>query len=305
MSEIMAETLPKELVDTLDKYLSEGKCVRDFRILGNSKGFTVTIHLVNPPCGDQDCWSPGISSKSPSTRRHDQQRFGEWQKSILEQSSPTLMNEKHTGDMVNKAISCDLGTTTEPYVNKVSEPDGELCCDRTDESKIDVQELERECKCNNDSIAKMSDTEVSLAQDDTHCSGSDASNDSVDTSKGNEENNDGQKGIKTHHSEATDNFNRNIMDRKRNLKYHKIVHDVRDGQSQVYGQTDDMIILVDEKNRKYDTWAINDRDKKCDEIYEVLQRWPSAKPDRCRYGVDTLNLLLPDILQRERNDIMV
>ena len=63
-----------------------------------------------------------------------------------------------------------------------------------------------------------------------------------------------------------------------------------------------MMVSVDESRKRYESHAIYDRKdcKKINEMYELLQRWPSAKTENCRYGVDTLRLLLPDIIDHER-----
>ena len=49
-----------------------------------------------------------------------------------------------------------------------------------------------------------------------------------------------------------------------------MVHDTRDGQSKVYGETDDVIISVDEINMKYETWGIHNKegDQRCDEVFQ-------------------------------------
>ena len=93
-----------------------------------------------------------------------------------------------------------------------------------------------------------------------------------------------------------------VLDRSRNTKFTKIVHDKRDGESKVYGLTDDLIISVDEQQCKYQSYALHDRleDKVCSEIYELLQKWPSANSSKCRYGVDCLHTLLPEIVMKQR-----
>ena len=60
-----------------------------------------------------------------------------------------------------------------------------------------------------------------------------------------------------------------------------------------------MIIYVDEQKCRYASWAIHDQadDKKCEEMYHLIHRWPSAK---CEYGVKTLNDFLPKVLEAER-----
>ena len=83
--------------------------------------------------------------------------------------------------------------------------------------------------------------------------------------------------------EAEQQYRQNIKDTRRNTKFTKMVHDTRDGNSKVYGLTDDLIVSVDEKACKYWTWAIHDQDKKCNEICEMSHKWPGADAKRCKY----------------------
>ena len=70
----------------------------------------------------------------------------------------------------------------------------------------------------------------------------------------------------------------NIVDRKRNLKLKKLVHDTRNKQSKVYGLADDIVISVDEINKKYFSWGICDIEDQQEylEMCELLHRWPAA-----------------------------
>ena len=74
----------------------------------------------------------------------------------------------------------------------------------------------------------------------------------------------------------------------------------------VYGLTDDIIISVDEINMKYNSWAIHDRssDEELSEIYNLVHKWPRANSKKCKYGVDTLDIILPDILAHQRQEYM-
>ena len=38
------------------------------------------------------------------------------------------------------------------------------------------------------------------------------------------------------------------------------------------------------------------------EIYANIKKWPPAKVSKCKYGIDTLDFILPDILDRHRQD---
>ncbi len=46
----------------------------------------------------------------------------------------------------------------------------------------------------------------------------------------------------------------------------------------------------------------NKDDIACMDIYNSLDRWQPVKEKNCRYGYETLQVLLPDIVQRERDD---
>ena len=101
-------------------------------------------------------------------------------------------------------------------------------------------------------------------------------------------------------SDPEERYKKNIMNKKRNQKFIKIVHDTRAGESKIYGHTDDLIISVDEHKFKYSVWAIHDSDKESAEVYSLLKKWPSADPKRCKYGVDTLHKMLPDIVKNQQ-----
>ncbi len=83
-----------------------------------------------------------------------------------------------------------------------------------------------------------------------------------------------------------------------------MVHDTRKGTSLVYGLTDDMIFSADENEMQYEAWGHYDRfdNEKCNDIYQCLKHWPDANPDKCQYGVDTLNCVLTKVVEGERSD---
>ena len=91
-----------------------------------------------------------------------------------------------------------------------------------------------------------------------------------------------------------------ILDSSRNKDYMKIVHDTRNGESHVYGETDDMIVSVNETKNTYSSWATHDRDKRSDEIYSLIQKWPSANKKNCDYGMFAIRAVLPDIKKQHQ-----
>ena len=63
-----------------------------------------------------------------------------------------------------------------------------------------------------------------------------------------------------------------------------------------------MIISLDEVNERYENWGIHDMDEKWGEIQHLLQKWPPAKSQECKYGVNTLHYILPGIIEQHRNN---
>ena len=302
----LEELLPKEIVQTLDTYLDEGKFVNDFRITGNAKGFSVTIHFCNPPCGDPDTWSPGIKHKSPSARHYDQQRRLQRERSIT--SSSSWIEHMTPGNFNNKATSCDFNTAVELVNN--SKSTNVAPCDLDNVGfNVNISAVVNSHGCNGDTHMHSDNHDNSSITVDHNQDTGDGSDES-DVDECIFHDNEGKvkesatETVNTKYSrdEAEKRYKDNIMNKSRNRAYKKTVHDTRNGQSKVYGLSDDMIISVDEQNKKYESWGIHDKDDdaRCDEIFQLLQKWTSASSKRCKYGIDTLNILLPDIIEKER-----
>ena len=318
MDNIILQKLPKEIVDTLDRFFVEGKYVNDFKIIGNSKGFSITLHLCNQPCPDLDHWSPGIISKSPSTCKHDLERRLRWERAILESPTPANMKDKPKRPMTNRAISCDLGSNAESQnvniavLNEMKDENEniDLVQQETDkdishnsgikadeDSKTADVTLFQNVSCENENIEI--DSQSDLFQDDSKVEHDIKSHDNDYEASDTLFNSD--YSCKTSES-CEDEYSKNIQNYKRNTIFNKIVHDTRDGHSKVYGLTDDLIVSVDEEKKRFESWAIYDKEevRQCKEIYELLQRWPHAKTKNCKYGVDSLHAVLPDIVKSER-----
>ena len=201
----------------------------------------------------------------------------------------------------NKSTSCcDIDTCVEQYVNIGVGTDDNFC-DEDYETPVNI------CNANEVSLnLTQGDVTKEISHETESCSESNEVNDDTTqmTIHDNETHADATTCVEDPTQFANDErqYKLNIFDRRRNTRFIKMVHDSRNGENIVYGQTDDMMISVDENKRRYESHAIYDRkdSKKINAIYELLQRWPSAKPDKCRYGVDTLRLLLPDIIEHER-----
>ena len=272
MDSNIVEHLPIEIVNTLDMYFDEGKYVNDFRITGNSKGFSITLHFCNPAVGDLETWSPGLKHKSPSARQHDHNRRLKWEESILK--TPT---------------TCDTSVGTNP---QPASADKGIECDLSIESD-EVTDVNIEVDNG------YHDNHGELSQEITN-----GKQDSSRSDDGNSEGEDSPMPETVDESEM--NYRQNILKQNRNKSFSKVVHDTRNGHSKVIGISDDIIITVDEIDMRYNTYAIHDRncDEECGELYYLVHKWPRANPKKCRYGVDTLDIMLPDIVAQLRKEYM-
>ena len=83
MDTTLLNMLPMEVVNIMDMLFGKGNVVKDFKLIGNSNGFSITMHICQPR-GDLVHWSPSkISStrsnqQSPAAHHRDQQRSEQW-----------------------------------------------------------------------------------------------------------------------------------------------------------------------------------------------------------------------------------
>ena len=165
-----------------------------------------------------------------------------------------------------------------------------------------------ECRDNNHVEVPIivKDTEVDV---DNRNSKSDINDDNVESCCAEKATNESTSSVESDHVEEECindqevKYKKNIKNKTRNQKFIKMVHDTRAGESKVYGHTDDLIFSVDEHKFKYSVWAIHDSDKESAEIYSLLKKWPYADPKRCKYGVDTLHKMLPDIVKNQQQQL--
>ena len=346
---IVTENIPATILMLLTKFFKEGQVVNDYKIIGNTYGHSITLHITHP--NDQAERSPG-KGKSPSTYNRDRQRLHDlWgrpppfamdqchQEVRLESGNVGSDNvshaayvtgqlEKHVSyvpyidqdslaDHVNdmtdalsdKATSCIAVDTADANVSTNcvmstsigTDMDGLNCridahvnTDHTMSTNIATDVDGLECDTTDADTCRQDININDKQTEETRTDQTDISQPTVEASR----KPNGRK--KLSHDEQI--YRENIMDKRRNLNFTKIVHDTRNEQSKVYGITDDMIFSVDENNKKYFTYAMHDAkgDKVCRDIKEMIERWPSAKPAKCEYGVWCLKTLLPDILKSNR-----
>ena len=276
MDNIILDSLPKEVVITMENYFDDGKYVNDFKMTGNSKGFTISLHFCNKQCDLDQPWSPGLINKSPSTRRHDQLRRHRWEDSIVNRLTPCSVAQPPS--VISRSTLCDISGTSLEKVNKntACQTENELCVN------------------------------ASTCTDSDDCDSEDYNAiENLDTPDGTSDKDNVEECARCNKElSSEEQYRQNILDKDRNKQFHKIVHDTRNDGSVVYGLTDDVIFSIDEINKRYETWAIHDRisDKKCEKVFQLIHQWPAARPQKCQYGVDTLELILPDVMEQQRNN---
>ena len=282
MSHII-DQFPKAAMVMVKSLFDEGKCISDFKVVGNSFGYSLTFHITDVPSVLPD-WSRG-RHRSPSSTQYSQNRRQNW----IESCSPPQKDSSqdiHSGTESNRD-ACgleQLGVSEKTpeckqlhIVNDDSLSDASQLIDNDNgENKIVITTLSNGDKngCPNDNLL-INDDVVYVESEQI---------------------------VEKSTFTPDEQYKNNILDDQRNRKYNKIVHDTRNDESRVYGQCDDLIVSVDEKKKRYTSWAIHDRyeSTQCQAIYDQLKKWPAANTDKCKYGVETLIMLLPDIVKRGR-----
>ena len=289
----------------------KGNTVNSYRLFGNTHGFSITFQLCQPKSA-----TPGISEysplttpnskkhyKSPSALKRDQIRIDNF---IFEQeSTPLLKGQKdEANSFLEKAVNMESETSTQGDKQELRHDmiDQDT---QNDECTAAVSDEPEQEPCHredeNDAVITVKDKAEKKNEGE-----SDNNRTSHDSKQGKEHGDDVQLPVDNAAS-ADDKiedkerlYKQNIQNKKRNMEYNKIVHDTRDEGSMVYGVTDDLVISVDENNCKYTSWAKHDKDKRCEEIQHLVERWPEANPKRCKYGIYSLNTILPEIVLSEQ-----
>ena len=304
------DKLPKEVLNTMHMFFDEGKFVNDFRVIGNSNGYSVTIHFCNEPSNDLDTWSPGIKTKSPSTRAYDMNRRIRWGESS--KYSPTvprpvacgLLSSTPTASGVDKSTSYDVNIDSDMTENvNNSDPIGSgLSVDNNERNENTLHDV------TDDSIVNDTESLHGLRQDSDGLSSGEVDQGSPNSIETDIKDCAKDDGLTTETEDSTTDdkdeiqYKCNILKHSRNKSFNKIVHDTRNSESKVYGLSDDVIVLVDELNMKYESWAIHDKEQneRCAEIYNLLHKWPRANSSKCKYGYETLSVILPEIVEHQR-----
>ena len=279
-------------------YFKKGNTVDSFKVVCNNHGYSLTLHLAKPK-NDLSDYFPGplatpksIKHKSPSNIKRDFSR----RQSFKSNEQFGMMNND------SSIVSNDIDLAIPKETVSVSVFDGEQHVNETFDINADQMQDDQA------SGASKTDSDDRLVETDTGVDDktpykeeikSDEKADSVECGHKSKE----KEGEKEDINEEC-KYRENLRNKDRNKNYSKIVHDTRDGVSKVYGMTDDLIISVDEKMKKYQTYAMHDKKsvKLCKDIYELLCRWPNANPQKCEYGMYCLKTLLPDIVKAESKE---
>ena len=298
----MTEHLPKVILMLFETLFTEGQCVNDYKIVGNKHGHSITLHITHPSV--QSELSPG-KHRSPSTSHYSFQRQLNWQMHNTPMASDTHTKHEDSLQMNNMTINCSKGIKKDVIKDEseacigtetlVTDSDIKSSIDISQceiaPSEKDIAESEENVKIN--ATAGLGDKMLSQT-DDGKIGSYNGEEDDVRTTCSGTSTQNGQ-------DDKEEQYRKRLLNPNRNKTFMKIVHDRRNEESKVYGQTDDLIIEVDEVKMKYQAYAIHDkeRNRDCQRIFNLLQQWPDAIHSKCQYGVDTLRVMLPDIVLGE------
>ena len=327
------EHIPRAVVVLLNVLFTEGHTVNDYKVVGNKHGHSITFHIVSPSGTPE--MSPG-KYRSPSSCHYDLRRHQEWQ--CGSSIAPGNSEQDPVSGPYNREGGCEAGCSSQSEnenglkSNIMTTPSADIT-DTRDVTRVDgIRAKEINNNEDSDKCASIeSRDQLHLQIDNIHDDETMATNEltgndeTIDTKQPSPEldklnSNDTpsdvtELGAKAGHHSSPPHRNKNdnkpdndekeymkrLLDTTRNKTFTKIVHDRRYGHSKVYGQTDDLIIAVDEQLRKYQTYAMHDvkDNKKCREIFDLLHEWPATDEKACEYGLLCLNKLLPTIVHHE------
>ncbi len=329
----LLQNLPKEVVQTMDTYIRDGKYVNDFRIIGNSRGFSITIHFCNKLNDLDPCWSPGITSscayKSPSNRRRDERRRLSFERSILNsiqhdnQQTVEYSNKAATSHNVSTGINIcddllcgDIGDTVKPK-------DTMLCLDTVQPTVMarPVETVQSIGKAQHRGVLQQDIVQPPIFESDDKSGdvGEDGSDDRSDSQFCFDHKAHKVTSIEDYVEESpvvinTDSmtnsmpdevdssnssdkeYRKHICDESRNKGYIKIVHEAN--INKVFGITDDLIIRIDEVKQQSSARPINNDEARA--LHSKINKAPAADPEQCEYGFKTLHDILPNIVKRQR-----
>ena len=267
----LCDYLPQPVVIMLDHFFNAGKCVNDFKLTGNSHGYSLTLHIADTPLHPPE-WSPG-SRKSKSTCHHDHQRRNLWlsefasterenEHSRLQQSNYNMNTESESTSI----YKCNAEVNTEEIanVNKSAETKDQhvqvymevqtTTCEQSSQCEANVS-LESIDDSDDDILnnTMLSDAEpTEPTTNDTYDNSKISTNEQVFSNTFSDTSND-HKSYSDQISVNVNNtykskpehemlYHKNILDNSRNKVFSKIVHDMREGHSVVNGKSQDIVI---------------------------------------------------------------
>ena len=315
MDSVVIENIPYEAIAIMSSLFEKGNTVNSYRIIGNTHGFTITFQMCLPKEA-----KPGIQEysplatpkskkhyKSPSALLRDKIRIDSF---VLDhKSTPSLRDQQEEADTSHdKDVHCDVTNEISVQSDKQELGDDMIEQDtQTDDGTTAVSdELEQEQDVRDDEACE-SEVVIDVRDKAEKKNDGDCINDKTPCDSERDKRQGDAAELSVDNTAPTDKiedkeqlYKQNIQSKSRNLEYHKILHDTRNEGSLVYGVTDDLVVSVDEINCKFTSWAKHDKDKRCEEILQLAERWPEANTKRCKYGIDSLHAVLPDIVLHEQ-----
>ena len=240
MDNIMMDNLPKDVVNILAMLFGKGNVVKDFKLVGNSNGFAVTLHICNP-YGDPPILSPSnirtsqAKHKCSAAYNRDQQRQKAWASNIPCVSSPICSIEKSATSQ-----NIDQGEYDISHVDK-----------QHMESHVSVSKEEK--------VSEVHDNDTDQKEKEhLNHSGEFSKNNGDDNENAQPESEVSRARAVLTNPDKNRKLKSNILNKIRNKSFDNIIHDHRRGENNVVGITDDIVLLFDITKEKFTHWLLLD-----------------------------------------------
>ena len=296
--------LPADAVDIMNMLFERGNVVKDFKLVGNHRGYSMTLHITHPvtthtqgspTSTDTSFTTPSSNRKSPSASQRDYDRRQAWmttknyetictpiatqteEQHVLDDIDMNLVEHfdahivTHTTDTIRRASSytCLVANCDESEFN-----DSEMTEDRP---KVTSKSVHIKPIYNEHNAAKQKkvfgtvESAHSILHDKTY---------------------------------AKRVFKDAISNPCRNAMYCKLVNDDHTGQNCIVGLADDLLIRYDTDHKLFTHWIVthlNDSDIQYQKCMDIVKCTDSIANGTHTESVNVLVLLLDKLVDQHQD----
>ena len=285
MESSIMDKIPEEAIDMMTLLFERGNIVKDFKIIGNQRGFSMTLHICQPAA--DSVMSPVGGSSTPShhksyaTSTRDRQRRATWlsKDSVQSQCYLQLYNTKSEimCDVQNKCAevqTCD----TECITEAISDTDMDTCMNSKTLVDVNSENSKEYDKINLDKV----------------CEGKKLPCSAIERTQSVLKDNDDEK----------QTFKKNVNNHCRNAMFSKIVKNHMQGDNCIVGLSDDLLIMVENKSFKH--WlpmvtVLSDNDEEYRNVINCVNGNQNIDEDDYVEETKLLNLLLDKLVVQHQD----